>query len=109
MVIIARLANKNDHRLILDDGSAIDILYLDAYKRLGLTDNELNPTTSLLYGFTVDHLISRGTAMLTMTVREHPRVLTVVAKFRVVDFPSAINGTIGRPPLKALKAVTSIY
>ena len=34
---------------------------------------------------------------------------TIVAKFLVVDCPSAINGIIGRSLLKALKADTLIY
>ena len=42
---------------MVDDGSAVDILYLDTYKRMGLTENELSPTTSPLCGFTGDHVI----------------------------------------------------
>ena len=94
---------------MVDDGGAIHILYLNAYKRMGLTENELSPTTSSLYGFTRDHMIPKGTAKLAMMVEEHPWVSIFIAKFLVVDCPSAINGIIGRPLLKALKAVTLIY
>ena len=93
----------------MDDGSVVDIIYLDAYKRMGLTENELSLATSPLYGFTGDHVIPRGTVKLAMTVGEHPRVSIVVAEFLVVDCPSTVNGIIGRLLLKALKAVTSIY
>ena len=44
-----------------------------------------------------------------MTVREYPKVSMVVTEFLIVDCPSAINGIIRRPLLKALKAVISIY
>ena len=94
---------------MVDDGSTVDILYLDAYKRIGLTEGALNPTASLLYEFIRDYLIPKGTTKLAVTVGEHPRVSMVVANFLVVDFPLAINGLIGRPLLKALKVVTSIY
>ena len=57
LVITARVANNNVHQLILDDDSIVDILYLDAYKRMRLTENELSPTTSPLYGFSGDHVI----------------------------------------------------
>ena len=97
------------HRLMVDDGNAADIIYLDAYKRMGLTESKLSPTTSLLYGFNGDHVISRGTAKLVMTLGEHPRLSAVVTEFLMVDCPSAINRIIGRPLLKALKAVTLIY
>lgn len=44
-----------------------------------------------------------------MTVREHSQVSMVVTKFLIVDYLLAFNGVIGRPLLKALKAVTSTY
>ena len=60
LVIIARIDNSNVHRLMVDDGSTIDILYLNAYKRMGMAESDLNPTTSQLYGFTRDHSFLRG-------------------------------------------------
>ena len=89
-------------------GSVVDIIYLDAYKRMGLTESELRRTTSLLYGFTKDHVIPKGIVKLAVTVGEHPRASTVVTMFIVVDCPSTINGIIGRLILKSLKVVTSI-
>ena len=94
---------------MVDDGSALDTLNLDAYKNMELTENALNLTTSPLYGFTKDHVILKGTTKLAITIREYPRVSTVIANFLVVDCPSAINGIIGTPLLKALKVITSIY
>ena len=95
--------------MLVDDGSAVDIIYHDAYKRMGLTKSELNPATSPLYRLTRDYVISRGTMKVVVIVGEHPRVLTVVTEFLVVDCPSAVNGIIGRTLLKALNAITSIY
>ena len=109
LVITIRVANNILHRLLADDGSTIDIIYLDAYKRMRLIESELNPSISPLYGFTGDRMILKGTVKLAVIVGEHPRVSTIVTKFLVVDCPSAINGIIGRPFLKALKAVISIY
>ena len=37
LVITARVANSNVHRLLVDDGNTVDIIYLDAYKKMGLT------------------------------------------------------------------------
>ena len=94
---------------MVDDGSAVDILYLDAYKRIGLDENTVSPATSPLYWFAGVHVIPKGTAKLVVIVGEHLRTSTVIIDFLVVDYPSAINGIIRRPFLKALKAVTSIY
>ena len=37
LVITARVANSNVHRLLVDDGNTVDIIYLDAYKWMSLT------------------------------------------------------------------------
>ena len=94
---------------MVDDGSAVDILYLDAYKWMRLAENALTPTTFLLYGFTRDHIIREGTNKIAVTVGEHPQTSTVIDDFLVVNCPSTINGIIGRLLLTALKAITSIY
>ena len=65
--------------------------------------------TSHLYRFTRDHVIPKGTVKLMVIVGDHPRTLTVVAKFLVTDCPSTFNEVIGRSLLKALKVVVSIY
>ena len=72
LVITARLANANVHRMLVDNGSVMDIIYFDAYRRMGLTGSELSPTTSPLYDFTRDHVIPKGTIKLAVIVGEHP-------------------------------------
>ena len=94
---------------MVDDGSTADILYLNTYKKMGSTKDDLDPNRSIVYGFTRDYAVPKGVAKLTVTVVEHPRTSTVLANFLVVDAPSTINGIIGIPLFKALKAATSIY
>ena len=94
---------------MVDDGSATDILYLNTYKKMGLTEDDLEPNNFPLYNFTRDHVIPKGVAKLIVPMGEYPRTSTILANFLVVDAPSAINGIIGRPLLKALKVATSIY
>ena len=59
LVITALVTNSNVHHLFVDDGSEMDILYLNAYKRIGLIENDLDPNSSLLYDFIGDHAISK--------------------------------------------------
>ena len=108
LVITARIANSNVHWLI-DDGSIMDILFLDVYKWMGLAKNDLKPVTFPLYEFKGDHVVPKGTTKLAVTVGEHPQTSIAIADFLVVNCSSAINGIIGRSFLKALKVVTSIY
>ena len=72
---------------MVDDGSTMDILYLDAYKRMRLAENALSPATSPLYRFTRDHIIPKCTTKLAITVGEHPRTSTIIVDFFVVDYP----------------------
>ena len=87
----------------------MDIIYLNTYKRMSLTESELSPMTSPLYGFIGDHVIPKGIIKLVVTMGEHTRVLMVMTVFLIVDCLSAFNGIIGRPLLKAIKVITSIY
>ena len=106
LVIAARVANSNVHRMLIDDGSVMDIIHLDAYKRMWLTKNELSPSTSPLFGFIGNHVISKGTIKLVVMMGEHLQESTVMTEFLIVDCPSTLNRIIGR---LLLKAVTSIY
>ena len=109
LVITVRIANNIVHRMLVDNISAANIFFWDAYRKIGLTQVDLSPTTSPLYGLIGDHVIPKGTIKLVVTLGEHPRVSTVVTKFFTVDGLSTFNGVIGRLLLRSLKAVTSIH
>ena len=95
--------------MLVDNDNATNIFFWDSYLKTELTQLDLSPTTSLLYGFIGDHLIPKWTIKLAVTLGEHPWVSTVVTEFLIVDCPSTFNGVTGRPLLRALKAVTSIH
>ena len=50
-----------------------------------------------------------GTIELALTMGEQPRQTTVMANFVVVECTSAFNAVLGRPSLRELKAITSVY
>ena len=66
-------------------------------------------TISPLYRFTRDNVIPEGPIKLAITLGEPPRMTTVMIGFLAVKCPSAFNGVLGIPLLRALKAVTSIH
>ena len=45
MVFTMRVANSNVHRILLDNGSTVDILYWDAYKKMSLIESDLSLMT----------------------------------------------------------------
>ena len=53
---------------------------------------ELKPKTSPLYGFVEGHIIPAGTIKLAITLRERPRVTTIMIGFLAVNCPSTFKG-----------------
>ncbi|RWV80941.1 hypothetical protein GW17_00057702 [Ensete ventricosum] len=76
---------------MIDTGSSVDILYLDTFQKLGMTNRDLIPMTSTLIGFTGDVITPVGIATLPMTFDDEPRTKTLMVPFMVVELPSAYN------------------
>ncbi|RZS19174.1 hypothetical protein BHM03_00051530 [Ensete ventricosum] len=94
---------------MIDTGSSTDILYFDAFQRLGLTDRDLAPLTSTLTRFTGDSVSPMGATMIPITFGGEPKSKTLLVSFMVAKLPSAYNAIIGRPTLNRLRAVVSTY
>ena len=109
LVITTKIVNSLIHRVLIDSGSTVNILYWNAYQKIRLKRANLYPTTSPLYEFTRKSVIPEGTIKLAITLREAPRTVTTVINFLVVDCPSVFKGVLGRPLLRTLKAITSIH
>ncbi|RWW70125.1 hypothetical protein BHE74_00022201, partial [Ensete ventricosum] len=103
LVISIRMANAYVKRVM------IDILYFNAFQKLGLTDRDLAPLTSTLTGFTGDSVSPLGATTIPVTFGGEPRSKTLLVSFMVVKLPSAYNAIIGHPTLNRLRAVVSTY
>ncbi|RWW10143.1 hypothetical protein GW17_00026316 [Ensete ventricosum] len=99
LVISTRMANAHVKRVMINMGSSADILYLDAFQKLGLTDKDLVSLTSALTGFTGDSVSPLGATTIPVTFREEPKSKTLMVSFMVVGLPSTYNTIIGRPTL----------
>ena len=73
MVIKAMIAKNNIHRILVDNGSSMDILYFKAFERMGLKVNDFNLSPNPVYGFTGDSVVPLGVISLPMTLGEYPR------------------------------------
>uniref|UniRef100_A0A2N9IQC0 Uncharacterized protein n=1 Tax=Fagus sylvatica TaxID=28930 RepID=A0A2N9IQC0_FAGSY len=82
LVVTLTIAGFLTRRVLVDNGSSADIIYLPAYQQMKVDKEQLKPIDIPLVGFT---------------------------EFLVVDCPSAYNVIIGRPTLNKLRAVTSTY
>ncbi|RRT45324.1 hypothetical protein B296_00035613 [Ensete ventricosum] len=109
LVISIRMANAYVKRVMVDMGSSTDILYFDAFQKLGLTDRDLVTLTSTLTGFTGDFVSPMGATTIPVTFGGEPRSKTLVVSFMVVKLPSAYNAIIGHSTLNRLNAIVSTY
>ena len=96
-------------RILVDNGSSADIIYLFVFQQLKLNPGRLRPFDSPLVSFSGDRVYPKGIVTLTVTIRTHLRQLTYQLDFLVMDCPSSYNVIIGRPTLNCWKATTSTY
>ena len=109
LVILLNIEGFNTKRILVDNGSSADIIYLPAFQQLKLDPKRLRLFESPLVSFSRDRVYPRGIVTLTITVGTQPRQLSRQLDFLVVDCLSSYNVIIGRPTLNRWKAATSTY
>ncbi|XP_024025968.1 uncharacterized protein LOC112092910 [Morus notabilis] len=109
LVVEAMIGNHTVCRILVDNGSSVDLLYSDCLEKMGIQKEQLEKTSRPLYGFTGDFVIPQGTIRLPITAGEKPRQATTMANFMVRKGGSQYNAVVGRPTLQALRVITSVY
>ena len=109
LVVRAIVANKTVHRVLVDNGSSADIIFASAFDKIGIGRERLEPVNTHLRGFSREKVLPLGSIQLVLTLGEPPFQATMTARFLIVDAPSTYNMLLGRPSLKAIKAIPSAY
>ena len=109
LVIMLTIEGFNSRRILVDNGSFADIIYLSVFQQLKLDSRRLCPFDSPLVSFSGDRVYPKGVVTLTVIVGTHSKQLTHQLDFLVVDCPLSYNVIIGRPTLNLWKAVMSTY
>ena len=108
LVIVMDIRGHDVARCLLDEGSFIEILYQDAFEKLGLKNEDLEPYDDTdLHGFNETSTLRRGYVKLGVTFIEEMDEQIVKASFLVILVISIYNCVLGRPTLAVLDAVTS--
>ena len=90
-------------RVLVDQGSAVEIMYPDLYKGLNLKPEDLRAYDSSLVSFERKTVTPRG--QIRLPVQTGSDVVEV--DFIVVDAHSPYTAIVGKPWLHALEAISS--
>ena len=99
----------NTRRILVDNRSSTDIIYLSAFQQLKVDPSGLRPFESRLVSFNRDKVYPKGIVTLMVIVGTYPQQITRQLDFLVVDCPSFYSVIIGRTTLNHWKDVTSMY
>jgi len=107
MVVTLKKINWDVKRVLIDPGSWADILYYDAFERLGLDSEQLQPFKGTLAGFTGEQVHVRGYITLRTTFGYGENAKTIKVNYLVINVPNSYNIIIGRPSFNLLGAFQS--
>jgi len=96
IVVTLQIFNWDVKRVLIDPGSLVDILYYDAFEKIGLDPEQLQPFKGTFAGFTGEQVHVRGHITLKTTFGTGEYGKTITVKYLVVNAPNCYNIIIGR-------------
>jgi ribonuclease HI len=109
LVVSLEIAGYSTRRVLSDNGSSADIIYLTAFQQMKIGKDQLRPIETPLVGFAGTSVYPLGVISLQITAGTYPKQATKKVDFLVLDCLSAYNVIIRHPTLNRLRAVTSAY
>ena len=109
LVVRLIVANKTVHRVLVENGSSTNIIFASAFNKMGTGREKQEPVNTHLRGFSGEKVLPLGSIQMVLTLGEPPCQATTIARFLILDAPSAYNMLLGRPSLNAIKAIPSAY
>ena len=103
LVVTLRIGRYDVKRVMIDQGSVVDIMYPDLYKGLGLKPEDLSAYSFPLVSFERRMVVPKG--QIRLPVQTGMDVVEV--DFIVVDVFSPYTAIMGRPWLHILGGVSS--
>ncbi|VFQ68292.1 unnamed protein product [Cuscuta campestris] len=96
-------------RILVDIESNVNVLYFDAFTKMGLTRHQLRLDGPHLDDFIGASVEAEGSILLHVEIGEYPQVKTMAMEFVVIDLESAYNGILGQPGIRDLGGVISTH
>ena len=103
LVVTLRIGGFDVKRVLVDPGSAVEVMYPNLYKGLNLRPGDLTAYDSPLISFEGKTVVPKGQIRLPIQIGSE----VVVVDFIVVDAYSPYTAIVARPWIHAIDAVTS--
>ncbi|GJW56796.1 reverse transcriptase domain-containing protein [Tanacetum coccineum] len=108
LVIEAEIGGHTVHRMYVDGGSSMEVLFEHCFNRLRPEiQSQMAPATTSLTGFSGETIWPIGQIRLLVTIGDAEHSTEAWMNFMIVRSPSPYNGIIGRPGIKEIQAVPS--
>ncbi|XP_034219187.1 uncharacterized protein LOC117630595 [Prunus dulcis] len=104
MIIRAEIADYDVGRVLIDTGSSVSVILAEAFREMGIGDNQVNWQLTPLLSFSGDLVQPIGSVKLPITFGTVPRKTMTYDQFLIVDCPTAYNVIVGRTALTRVKA-----
>ena len=109
LVIRVVVAKKTVHRVVVDNDSSTNIIFMLAFHKMGIGREKLEPVNTHLRGFSGERVLPLGSIQLVVTLGDPSCQATTAVRFLIVNAPSAYNILLDRPSLNAIRAIPSAY
>jgi hypothetical protein len=104
MVINCSVAGWDLHKVLVDNGSQADIIFLHAFDRMGISHSLLKPSDNLLYGFGGKGTFPVGKIELPLSFGVAPNARSEQVTFDIVDMVYPYNTIMGRGSINKFEA-----
>ena len=72
LVVRAVVANKTVHKVLVDNRSSTDIIFVSAFDKMGVGREKLEPVNAQLLGFSEERVLPLGLIQLMLTLEDPP-------------------------------------
>jgi hypothetical protein len=104
MVINCSVAGWDLHKVLVDNGSQADIIFLHAFDRMGISHSLLKPSDNPLYGFGGKGTFPVGKIELPLSFGVAPNARSEQVTFDIVDMVYPYNAIMARGSINKFEA-----